>query len=131
MAAFSSIEGGPTGIDQDVLIAAGYRTQGQFDQMDFGISIDSPFLTCGVSYYRQILMEAGPWPERRTTTRSPCCSASPRRTSASDTAMTSPSRPGLEHHGWRPRVDLDLRLEDPQPSADPSAPGPIPLNSDL
>lgn len=53
------IEGGPTGIDQDVLIAAGYRTQGQFDQMDFGISIDSPFLTYGVSY-RQILMKQAP-----------------------------------------------------------------------
>ena len=53
------IDGGPTGVDQDVLIAGGYRSQGQFDQMDFGISIDSPFLTYGVSY-RQILMKTAP-----------------------------------------------------------------------
>lgn len=53
------IDGGPTGYDQDVLVAGGYRSQGQFDQMDFGISIDSPFLTYGVSY-RQILMKTAP-----------------------------------------------------------------------
>lgn len=53
------ISGGPTGSDQDVLIAASYRSQGTFDQMDFGFSIDSPFLTYGISY-RQILMKAAP-----------------------------------------------------------------------
>lgn len=53
------IDGGPKGYDQDVLVAAGYRSQGQFDQMDFGISFDSPFLTYGVSY-RQILMKTAP-----------------------------------------------------------------------
>ena len=41
------IDGGPTGYDQDVLVAGGYRSQGQFNQMDFGISIDSPFRPTG------------------------------------------------------------------------------------
>ena len=50
---------GPGRTDQDILIAAGYRSQGGFDQMDFGISFDSPFLTYGVSY-RQILMKQAP-----------------------------------------------------------------------
>ncbi len=53
------VDGGPKGYDQDVLVAAGYRSQGQFDQMDFGISFDSPFLTYGISY-RQILMKSAP-----------------------------------------------------------------------
>lgn len=53
------VDGGPKGYDQDVLLAAGYRSQGQFDQMDFGISFDSPFLTYGISY-RQILMKTAP-----------------------------------------------------------------------
>ena len=53
------VDGGPKGYDQDILLAAGYRTQGQFDQMDFGISFDSPFLTYGISY-RQILMKTAP-----------------------------------------------------------------------
>lgn len=52
-------QSGPTGLSQDILIAAGYRSQGAFDQMDFGISFDSPFLTYGVSY-RQILMKTAP-----------------------------------------------------------------------
>lgn len=52
-------QSGPTGVSQDILLAAGYRTQGGFDQMDFGISFDSPFLTYGVSY-RQILMKTAP-----------------------------------------------------------------------
>lgn len=53
------IKGGPTGISQDVLIAASYRSQGTFDQMDFGFSIDSPFLTYGISY-RQMLLKSAP-----------------------------------------------------------------------
>lgn len=50
---------GPGRADQDLLIAAGYRSQGGFDQMDFGVSFDSPFLTYGISY-RQILMKQAP-----------------------------------------------------------------------
>lgn len=53
------VDGGPTGADQDLLFVASYRSQGTFDQMDFGFSMDSPFLTYGISY-RQILMKSAP-----------------------------------------------------------------------
>ena len=121
---------GPGRTDQDLLIAAGYRSQGGFDQVDFGISFDSPFLTYGVSY-RQILMKQAPDGAPNHDAISLILGLTEEHFRVGYSYDITVSSLGLGHHGRRPRAHAQLRVEDAEPPAQRDRTGCcLALNSD-